>query len=433
MHSGKLNRLNTILAIILLFTAMMRYAPAASIIGNWTTTTTDGTAIMTIYPDGTFSEYSGSEGGTYVTGANNTITFTFNYPFHNYRLYIDAYITSSTTMNGNLYNWSPTHPYFSEWSATAVQAPTSYSVGVQANPTSGGMVSGAGNYDSGATATVTATPSSGYVFTNWTEDGSVMSSSTSYCFTATGNTTLVANFSLLPLVTLAGSNPLSIEASSSVAYSDPGATAVDSNGNAITPSIIANTVVANQPGSYIVTWSATDASGLTGTATRTIIVVAAVPPSITVPADRTTTATMAAGALVSFTTSALDVLGNAVPTINSPASGSAFPRGITPVTVTATDAAGNSSSETFTVTVTAPPIGATETIPPKIEFAGNNVQLTVQPSVPGRAYQLQFSEDLTIGSWQDVGAMYYGDGNPLLISIPANPSSLSGFYRCKLE
>ena len=41
---------------------------------------------------------------------------------------------------------------------------------------------------------MTATPASGYGFVNWTQNGSVVSTSASYTFPLTGNTTLVANF-----------------------------------------------------------------------------------------------------------------------------------------------------------------------------------------------------------------------------------------------
>jgi uncharacterized repeat protein (TIGR02543 family) len=65
---------------------------------------------------------------------------------------------------------------------------------MSASPSTGGTTSGDGTYASGASVTVTATPKSGYVFTNWTQSGSVVSTSASYTFTATTNRTLVANF-----------------------------------------------------------------------------------------------------------------------------------------------------------------------------------------------------------------------------------------------
>ena len=46
--------------------------------------------------------------------------------------------------------------------------------------------------------TLTATPNAGYKFTNWTEGGSVVSTSATYTFTITGDRNLRANFQALP-------------------------------------------------------------------------------------------------------------------------------------------------------------------------------------------------------------------------------------------
>jgi subtilase family serine protease len=73
---------------------------------------------------------------------------------------------------------------------------TTYNVDTSANPTNGGTVAGAGAYVSGAQVTVTATPNAGFIFSNWTENGSVISTSSSYSFPANANRTLVANFTV---------------------------------------------------------------------------------------------------------------------------------------------------------------------------------------------------------------------------------------------
>ena len=67
-------------------------------------------------------------------------------------------------------------------------------VTVSANPDNGGTVSGGGYYIQGQSCTVTATANSGFTFTSWTEDGTVVSTSANYSFTVTGNRTLLANF-----------------------------------------------------------------------------------------------------------------------------------------------------------------------------------------------------------------------------------------------
>ena len=50
------------------------------------------------------------------------------------------------------------------------------------------------NVDENSTVTVVATPQTGYSFVNWTSGNNVVSTNATYSFTATANTTLVANF-----------------------------------------------------------------------------------------------------------------------------------------------------------------------------------------------------------------------------------------------
>ena len=73
-----------------------------------------------------------------------------------------------------------------------------YTINVSANPNIGGSVTGGGTYNQGQSCTVTASPNAGYTFTNWTENGNVVSTNRNYTFTVTGNRTLVANFQAQP-------------------------------------------------------------------------------------------------------------------------------------------------------------------------------------------------------------------------------------------
>jgi len=74
--------------------------------------------------------------------------------------------------------------------------PTVHLISLTANPAEGGTISGNGEYSNGQTATVSASAASGYSFVNWTENGSVVSSQTSYSFTVTEDRALTANFLL---------------------------------------------------------------------------------------------------------------------------------------------------------------------------------------------------------------------------------------------
>ena len=101
-------------------------------------------------------------------------------------------------------------------------------------------------------------------------------------------------------------------------------------------------------GATIVTCSATDSAGHTGSCAFTVTVVDTTPPTIVCPAD----ITAESGTPVTWEATATDNVDASVAVTCVPPSGSSFPLGATTVTCTATDAAGNSSSCSFTVTGT---------------------------------------------------------------------------------
>ena len=77
-------------------------------------------------------------------------------------------------------------------SATEIVPPVvNYTVTVTAE---NGTVEGAGEYEEGATATLTATAASGYKFVNWTVEGEQVSTENPYSFEVTKDVTIVANF-----------------------------------------------------------------------------------------------------------------------------------------------------------------------------------------------------------------------------------------------
>jgi len=85
-----------------------------------------------------------------------------------------------------------------------------HTISTSALPVAGGTSTGDGMVNDGDRVTVVATPNAGYTFTNWTESGAVVSSSTSYGFVATADRTLVANFT-----PTGGGGPFSIVAAAS--------------------------------------------------------------------------------------------------------------------------------------------------------------------------------------------------------------------------
>ena len=69
-----------------------------------------------------------------------------------------------------------------------------YTISVSALPSGGGSVSGGGNFYDGTSATVKATPSDGWEFVDWTENGATVSTSAAYTFTVTASRNLIAVF-----------------------------------------------------------------------------------------------------------------------------------------------------------------------------------------------------------------------------------------------
>ena len=70
-------------------------------------------------------------------------------------------------------------------------------INVSALPTIGGTTTGGGTFAQGSSVTVTAVPSLGYAFTNWTEGVTIVSTNASYQLSMAGNKTLVAHFAII--------------------------------------------------------------------------------------------------------------------------------------------------------------------------------------------------------------------------------------------
>ena len=129
-------------------------------------------------------------GGNYQVGQSCTVTATAN----------SGFTFTNWTENGNVVSTNRSYTFTVTGNRTLVanfQAqPQNYTISVSANPSNGGTVTGGGTYQQGQQCTVHATANTGYTFTNWTENGNVVSTNANYTFTVTGNRTLVANFTL---------------------------------------------------------------------------------------------------------------------------------------------------------------------------------------------------------------------------------------------
>jgi len=73
-----------------------------------------------------------------------------------------------------------------------------FTISTSSSPVGGGAAIGSGIFPAGSERTVTAIPNCGYEFVSWTENESVVSTSSSYAFTLNSDRNLVALFAALP-------------------------------------------------------------------------------------------------------------------------------------------------------------------------------------------------------------------------------------------
>lgn len=174
----------------------LRFVPVIRVVNNSVATETfhvyDISIVVTYtIPTYTLTVNAGtggtvSGGGTYNVDSTQTITATPNagYRFVSWN---DGNTSASrtVTVTGNV-------------TYTATFAPITYVISTAASPAGAGTVNGAGTYNSGDSATLTATAAVGYVFYQWS-DGNT---SSTRIVTVTGNATYTAQFvSAMPEIT----------------------------------------------------------------------------------------------------------------------------------------------------------------------------------------------------------------------------------------
>lgn len=147
-----------------------------------------------------------TEGGT-VSGAGS----------HNYNTTCTLTATANTgytfvnwTCGSTVVSTDPTYSFTVTGDTTYVAhfSLNNYAITVTANPAAGGTVTGAGNYDHGATVTLNASANDGYAFINWTLNNEEVSTNASYSFTATADAAYVANFGQDTCVIAAVADPI---------------------------------------------------------------------------------------------------------------------------------------------------------------------------------------------------------------------------------
>ncbi|MCR5660492.1 MAG: T9SS type A sorting domain-containing protein [Bacteroidales bacterium] len=201
------------------------YGDYTSMVGGYeagetaTVTITYSTGTSTVYSYGTviwldwnknytFEDSEIVYTGTSAQGSNGTpqvLTATFTVPdsqaADDYRMriagadsYFDSYIGGTASANHDpcfTSTWAVCHDYTLRVVATTTDP---VAITVSADPGNGGIVTGAGTYDSGTTATLTATANAGYTFVNWTKNDLEVSTDATYSFIVTEGGSYVAHF-----------------------------------------------------------------------------------------------------------------------------------------------------------------------------------------------------------------------------------------------
>lgn len=103
--------------------------------------------------------------------------------------------TTMSTTNERTTKETTTEETTTEPTTEATTKEESYSIKLVSK--GGGTVSGAGDYKDGDNVTIVATPDDGYQFDGWYSNGSKISSTQKYSFTATENTSISAVFSVV--------------------------------------------------------------------------------------------------------------------------------------------------------------------------------------------------------------------------------------------
>ncbi len=117
------------------------------------------------------------------------------------------------------------------------------------------------------------------------------------------------------------------------------------------PIIVSQTPPGPYPlGTNLVTLTVTDAMGASNSCSALVVVLDTTPPVLSCPSGKVLEFQDETGAVTTYSFTATDLC-SAVNVVATPASGSVFPIGTTPVSAQATDGSGNSAQCAFTVTV----------------------------------------------------------------------------------
>jgi hypothetical protein len=277
---------------------------------------------------------------------------------------------TATDKAGNIGTSDPFSVVVTDTTAPAVTTPANIVVGndkatvTYSNATATDLVDGS--------VAASCTPASGTTFALGTT--TVTCSATDKAGNKGTNTfTVEVQDKTKPVVTVPGNSTAEATGPDGAAVEYSAVTAKDDVDGALTPTCSKASGTLFPLGTTTVTCSATDKAGNTGDSSFTVTVKDTTAPEVTVPGTITKEATSAAGATATFSASASDAVDGAVATKCEPTSGSTFALGSTSVTCSATDAAGNTGTGGFTVTVQ-------DTTAPKVTVPANELAEATGPN-----------------------------------------------------
>jgi uncharacterized repeat protein (TIGR01451 family) len=276
---------------------------------------------------------------------------------------------------------------------------------------------GSGFTDPGATAAVcnSSVPvtTSGTVDTHTPGTYTITYSATSGTETAEAHRTVTVEDTTAPVITLNGTNPLQVECHT--AFNDPGATATDACSGSV-PVTVSGSVNPNTPGTYTLTYSATDGSHPPTVVTRTVNVVDTQGPVITINGANPATVECHTSYSDAGAT-AFDVCLNASVSVTTSGSVNVNTPGTYTITYTATDGS-RSRTATRTVVVgdTIAPVITLKTTPitlwpPNHKYQTVNVTALVQSVNDSCGGSLSVSSVIIKKVTSDEAENDDGDGN----------------------
>lgn len=113
------------------------------------------------------------------------------------------------TENGTTVSTSPSYSFIAQSDRNLIAnfELNTYTIAANPNPENAGQITGSGSFVHGEICTLSTTENTGYTFSNWSENGTVVSTASNYSFTVETDRSFIANFEADIFEILAMPNP----------------------------------------------------------------------------------------------------------------------------------------------------------------------------------------------------------------------------------